>query len=65
MDLQSLFHRLVDVTEPICQKIDADKAMMTIFDTSGIEAYVTENNPKFANIIIKQLTQGIQKISPA
>lgn len=37
------------------QKIDADKAMMTIFDTSGIEAYVTENNPKFANKIIKQL----------
>lgn len=29
--------------------------MMTIFDTSGIEAYVTENNPKFANKIIKQL----------
>ena len=55
LDLQSLFHRLVDVTEPICQKIDADKAMMTIFDTSGIEAYVTENNPKFANKIIKQL----------
>ena len=54
-DLQSLFHRLVDVTEPICQKIDADKAVMTIFDTSGIEAYVTENNPKFANKIIKQL----------
>ncbi|WKY49208.1 transposase [Eubacteriaceae bacterium ES3] len=54
-DLQSFFHQLVDVTEPICQKIDAHKAMMTIFDTSGIEAYVTENNPKFANKIIKQL----------
>jgi hypothetical protein len=55
LDLQSFFHQLVDVTEPICQKIDAHKAMMTIFDTSGIEAYVTENNPKFANKIIKQL----------
>ena len=28
---------------------------MTIFDTSGIEAWVTENNPKYANRIIKQL----------
>lgn len=28
---------------------------MTIFDSSGIEAWVTENNPKFANRIIKQL----------
>ena len=28
---------------------------MTIFDTSGIEAKVTENNPKYANRIIKQL----------
>jgi hypothetical protein len=28
---------------------------MTIFDTSGIEAYVTENNPKYANRIISQL----------
>lgn len=28
---------------------------MTIFDTSGIEAFVTENNPKYANKIIKQL----------
>ena len=28
---------------------------MAIFDTSGIEAFVTENNPKYANRIIKQL----------
>ncbi len=49
------FEHLVDVTEPICQKIDVDKAAMTIFDTSGIEAFVTENNPKYANKIIKQL----------
>lgn len=54
-DLQSLFDRLVDLTEPICQKIDAEKAAMLLFDTSGIEAWVTENNPKYANSIIKQL----------
>ena len=26
---------------------------MTIFDSSGIEAFVAENNPKYANRIIK------------
>lgn len=55
LDLQSLFHHLVDLTEPICQSIDSYKASMTIFDTSGLEAYVTENNPKYSNKIVKQL----------
>ncbi len=55
LDLQLMFHNLVDITEPICQQIDAKLASMTIFDTSGIETFVTENNPKYANRIIKQL----------
>ena len=54
-DLQLVFDNLVDLTEPICQAIDSSKADMTIFDSSGIEAFVTENNPKYANRIIKQL----------
>ena len=54
-DLQLVFDKLVDITEPICQSIDSSKADMTIFDSSGIEAYVTENNPKYSNRIIKQL----------
>ena len=54
-DLQIVFDNLVDLTEPICQAIDSGKADMTIFDSSGIEAFVTENNPKYANRIIKQL----------
>jgi len=54
-DLQSVFENLVDFTEPICQAIDSAKADMTIFDTSGIEAWVTENNPKYADKVIKQL----------
>ena len=54
-DLQVLFDHLVDLTEPICQQIDKEKASMILFDTSGIEAWVTENNPKYANRIIKQL----------
>ena len=55
VDLQSVFEHLVDVTEPICQAIDSQKADMTIFDSSGLEAFVQENNPKYANRIIKQL----------
>lgn len=55
LDLQSMFDNLVDITEPICQQIDTALASMTIFDTSGLEAFVTENNPKYANRIIKQL----------
>lgn len=54
-DLQIVFERLVDITEPICQAIHAEKAAMTIFDSSGIEAYVKENNPKYANQMIRQL----------
>ncbi|OXE70045.1 ISNCY family transposase [Enterocloster clostridioformis] len=54
-DLKTMFSRLVDLTEPICQKINKEKASMLLFDTSGIEAWVTENNPKYANHIIRQL----------
>lgn len=54
-ELQLMFDNLVDITEPICNRIDKEKSLMTIFDTSGIEAYVTENNPKYSNKIVKQL----------
>ena len=65
-DLQRVFDKLVDRTEPICQAIDPTKASMSIFDSSGIEAFVTENNPKYANCIIKKLkayakTRGYDK----
>ena len=52
LDLQSVFEHLVDVTEPICQEIDTAKADMTVFDSSGIEAFVQENNPKYADQMI-------------
>ena len=54
-DLQSVFDNLVDFTESICQAICSAKADITIFDTSGIETQVTDNNPKCTNKIIKQL----------
>ena len=34
-DLQSLFHHLVNLTEPICQRIDQQKAPMLLFDKIG------------------------------
>lgn len=46
---------LVELTKPINQTIDLAKADITIFDSSGIEAFVAENNPKYANRIIRQL----------
>lgn len=55
LDLLELFEKLVDLTEPVCQAIDDEKASMLIFDSSGIEAFVKENNPKFAHRIIRQL----------
>ena len=65
-DLRMFFDSLVDLTEPILQEIDAEKASMSVFDTTGLEAYVTENNPKFANHKIRQLkawakTMGFDK----
>lgn len=53
--LQTLFDNLVDQTEPICEQINSELASYLVFDTSGVEAYVTENNPKFINRLIKQL----------
>ena len=38
LDSQSMFDHLVELTEPIFQKIDAQKASMTLFYTFGIEA---------------------------
>ena len=63
MDLQSVFDKLVDITELICQNIDNNLASMPLFETSGIEAYVTENNPKYANLIIRQLKSYAKSIN--
>lgn len=53
--IEAMFHLMVDYTEPICQAIDASLAGMLTFDTSGIELYVTENNPKTLNSLIRRL----------
>jgi hypothetical protein len=54
--IEAMFQQMVDFTEPLCQAIDSSLAQMLTFDTSGIELYVTENNPKTLNALIKKLT---------
>jgi len=53
--IEMMFQNMVDFTEPICQTIDASLANILTFDTSGIELYVQENNPKTLNSLIKRL----------
>lgn len=53
--IELMFQRMVDFTEPICHLIDSSLAQMLTFDTSGIELYVSENNPKTLNALIKKL----------
>lgn len=53
--IEQMFSNMVDVTEPICQAMDASLAQTLIFDTSGIELYVAENNPKNLNALIRRL----------
>jgi len=52
--LVKMFDNLVDITEPICREIDSKKAAYLIYDTTGIEPYVAENNPKFFNTKLKE-----------
>ena len=56
--IKDIFENLVDYTEPICRKIDTELADMLIYDSSGIEAYVKENNPKFTSSLIRQLKKS-------
>lgn len=49
-----IFEKLVDITEPICREINDKKADYLIYDTTGIELNVAENNPKFFNTKLKQ-----------
>mgnify|MGYP000112603448 FL=1 len=53
--IELMFRQMVDFTEPICQLIDSSLARILTFDTSGIELFVSENNPKTLNALIKKL----------
>jgi len=44
-----VFENFVEATESLCRAIDPKKADYLLYDLTGIEAYVKENNPKFLN----------------
>ena len=58
-----MFYSLVDVTEPICKEISEKKSQYLIYDTTGIEPKVKENNPKFLNTKLKE-AKKIAKSNP-
>jgi len=59
--LQLLFEQLVEQTEPICRKINKKLADYLIYDTSGIELPVKENNPKFFSSKLRQAKQFVKQ----
>jgi len=52
--IEKVFENMVEITEPICRELDPKKADYLIYDPTGIEAYVAENNPKFLNTKLNQ-----------
>ncbi len=52
--IELMFQQMADYTEPICQQIDSSLAQILTLDTSGIEPYVAENNPKTLNAFIRK-----------
>lgn len=61
--IRDVFERLVDMTEPICKEMDKALADTLVFDTTGIESWVAENNPKFAQAKARQAV-AYSKIDP-
>ena len=61
--IRDVFERLVDMTEPICAEMDKALADMLVYDTTGLESYVAENNPKFMNKMAAQ-SRSIAKLDP-
>lgn len=51
-ELNDMFHHLVEITEPMCKEINKHLASILISDTTGFEAYVKENNPKFHQTLV-------------
>jgi hypothetical protein len=61
--ITDLFEGLVELTEPICRAMDAELADELIFDTTGIESQVAENNPKFFHSKLSQ-AKAFAKANP-
>ena len=53
-NIMEVFERLVELTEPICREMDAEPSDCLIYDTTGIESRVAENNQKFFSAKLRQ-----------
>jgi len=62
-DLEQFFNLLVEKTEPICKEINLDLANILVADTTGIEAYVKENNPKHFDTLLRN-SKKLAKTNP-
>lgn len=62
-DLKCFFDHLVELTEPICEEINSKLNDILIVDTTGIEAYVNENNPKKFDTLLRQ-SKKLSKNNP-
>jgi len=65
--IEKVFENFVEITEPICRELDEKKADYLIYDPTGIEANVAENNPKFLNsklIQAKKLSKANPDLKP-
>lgn len=66
-DLESFFHNLVNITEPISRAISPTLSNALVVDTTGFEPYVKENNPKFFDSLYrnaKKLSKSIPDFNP-
>ena len=61
--IMDVFERLVELTESICREMDANLADCLIYDTTGIESYAAENNPKFFSSKLRQ-AKAMAKLNP-
>ena len=52
-EIALMFHHLVDFTDDYASLTDEFLAKLLITDTTGFEVYVSENNPKFFQTILK------------
>jgi hypothetical protein len=58
--IHAFFDSLVDLVNPICLEMDQQKTAQISYDTTGIEGYVQENNPKYLNGIIRRLKYAMR-----
>lgn len=59
--IELMFLHIVDITEPLCRKLDPKKSDYLMYDTTGVLANVKENNPKFLNTKLDQAKKIAKK----